>query len=202
MEDRLSEVKDNAGNTVATYYYDPFGRRLWKDVGGTRTYFMYSDEGLIGEYDPSGQEITTYGYKPNSTWTTDPLFLKQGSQYYFYHNDHLGTPQKLTSISGAVAWSATYTSFGKATVDASSSITNPLRFPGQYYDSETGFHYNYHRYYDPRTGRYLRADPIGLDGGINLFAYAQGAPANLLDSKGLAVPLWKMPRSLSVYGLS
>ena len=70
---------------------------MWKDVGGTKTYFLYSDEGLAGEYDESGAEIKTYGYKSGSTWTTDPLFMKEGSTYYFYHNDHLGTPQKITA---------------------------------------------------------------------------------------------------------
>jgi RHS repeat-associated protein len=85
--------------------------------------------------------------------------MKQGGQYYWYHNDHLGTPQKLTTTSGAVAWSAKFTSFGDAQVDAASTVDNNLRFAGQYYDSETGLHYNYHRYYDPKLGRYLRADP-------------------------------------------
>ena len=70
---------------------------MWKDVGGTKTYFLYSDEGLAGEYDETGAEIKTYGYKSGSTWTTDPLFMKEGSTYYFYHNDHLGTPQKITA---------------------------------------------------------------------------------------------------------
>ncbi len=103
---------------------------------------MYADEGLIGEYTATGTEIKTYGWKPGSTWGTDPLFMKIGSQYYFYHNDHLGTPQKMTSISGAVVWSATYSSFGKAVVDADSTVENNFRFPGQYCDIETGLHYN------------------------------------------------------------
>jgi YD repeat-containing protein len=94
--DRLVRVKDDlTGTGIAEYDYDPFGRRLWKEVGGTRTYFFYSDEGLVAEYDSSGNEIKTYGYKPDSTWTTDPLFLKQNSEYYFYQNDLLGTSQKL-----------------------------------------------------------------------------------------------------------
>ncbi len=65
------------------------------------------------------------------------------------------------------------------------TVENNLRFAGQYYDSETGLHYNYHRYYDPSIGRYLTADPIGLAGGINLYSYAQNNPVNFTDPLGL-----------------
>ncbi|RJP79798.1 MAG: hypothetical protein C4522_09325, partial [Desulfobacteraceae bacterium] len=185
-EDRLTEVRDGSGSLISSYYYDPFGRRLWKEVGGTRTYFHYADEGLIGEYDATGVEIKTYGYKPGSTWTTDPLFMKVGGEYYFYHNDHLGTPQKMTGVNGAVVWSAKYESFGKADVDAGSTVVNNLRFPGQYEDAESGLYYNYHRYYDFKTGRYLRADPTGFLGGSNnLYTYVSNMPIRKIDPLGL-----------------
>ncbi len=85
-------------------------------------------------------------------------------------------------------WSAKYEAFGKAEVDPAPTIQNNLRFPGQYYDSETGLHYNYHRYYDPKTGRYLTPDPIGLAGGINLFPYVNNNATNYGDAIGLLPP--------------
>ncbi|MCP4669908.1 MAG: RHS repeat-associated core domain-containing protein [Desulfobacula sp.] len=91
----------------------------------------------------------------------------------------------MTAVNGAVVWSAKYSSFGKAEVDPSSTVENNLRFPGQYYDGETGMHYNWHRYYDPDTGRYLTPDPIGLAGGINPFVYSLNNPINYIDPSGL-----------------
>jgi type VI secretion system secreted protein VgrG len=115
--------------------------------------------------------------------------MKQGSEYYFYQNDHLGTPQKLTAVNGAVVWSAKYSSFGQAEVNPTSTVTNNLRFPGQYFDQETGLHYNFHRFYDSKSGRYSTPDPIGLNGGINLFAYVLNDPVNLVDPLGLLNPV-------------
>lgn len=185
-EDRLVEVR-KSGSLTASYYYDPFGSRLWKDVGGVRTYFIYADEGLVAETDGSGAVTKTYGYKPGSTWTTDPLFMKEGGKYYFYHNDHLGTPQKMTAVNGAVVWAALYSSFGEAQLLPMSTVENNLRFAGQYYDSETGLHYNYYRYYDPKSGRYFRKDPIGAIGGINIYLYSLSNPNLYSDPFGLKV---------------
>ena len=64
-------------------------------------------------------------------------------------------------------------------------MVNNFRFQGQYYDAETGYHYNHHRYYDPKTGRYLTPDPIGLGGGINPYVYVENDPVNAVDPFGL-----------------
>jgi len=110
--------------------------------------------------------------------------MKVGDAYFYYQNDHLGTPKKLTAGNGEVVWSAKYNSFGKATIEIE-IFENNLRFAGQYEDKETGLHYNRFRYYDSNTGRYLRADPIGFTGGINLFAYVLNGPVNSFDPFGL-----------------
>ncbi len=173
IEDRLEKVEDGVNSEIASYGYDPFGRRLWKDVAGTKIYFHYANEGLVGEYTETGAEIKTYGYKPGSTWTTDPLFMKIGSEYYWYQNDLAGTLQKLIATNGLVVWDAKYDAFGNCQIEIE-AITNDLRFAGQYFDQETGLHYNLNRYYDPQIGRYLRADPFA--DGLNLYAYCFNNP--------------------------
>jgi len=189
IENRLISVTrftSGVSPFTSSYGYDPFGRRLWKEVDGKRTYFVYCDEGLAGELDQNGSLTKAYGWKPNSTWTTDPVFMREGESYYYYHNDHLGTPQKLTAQNGLVVWSAKYTAFGEAEIDPSSTIVNNLRFPGQYQDEETQLHYNYHRYYEPRSGRYIILDPIEFEKGMNsLYIYVKSNPINWIDSTGL-----------------
>jgi len=113
---------------------------------------------------------------------------------YWHHNDHLGTPQALTDINGTVVWTMSQTPFGIATVNEDPDgngikVTNNFRFPGQYFDAETGLNYNYFRSYDPAIGAYPQHDPIGLDGSMNPFRYVGGNPISLADSTGLAVYL-------------
>ena len=124
---------------------------------------------------------------------------------YYYINDHLGTPQMLTDQHATVVWQADYDPFGKASVNDDpdgdgTTVTNNVRFPGQYFDSETGLHYNYHRYYDPGIGRYLTPDPIGFEGGINLYTYVENNPVRFIDLAGTnratAGAIGRSPRAL------
>jgi len=154
-----------------------------KEVDGVTTVFHYDFNGnIIAKSDENGNFTVEYLY--NGKGRVALVDVGTGEMYYFL-NDRFGTPQMLTDASNTVVWEGIYKPFGEATVNPNSSVVNNFRFPGQYYDQETGLHYNWHRYYDPGTGRYLRADPIGLAGGINLFLYANGNPINLIDAEGL-----------------
>ena len=108
----------------------------------------------------------------------------------YVHNDHLGTPQALTDENGNKVWTADYQPFGQVVVDEDADndgidTTLNVRFPGQYFDAETGLYYNYYRYYDPQTGRYITSDPIGLAGGLNTYGYVNQNPLSFIDPLGL-----------------
>jgi len=192
-DNRLAEIGDGQGTVLANYVYDPFGRRLWKEVNGVRTYFLYADEGLIAEANSTGAVTTQYGWQPDRTWGTQPLFVKTligsgaGAQvaYAYIHCDHLGTPMGATNREGEVVWRATTNPFGATTILPGNQMVLNLRLPGQYFDAESGLHYNWHRYYDPRIGRYTQADPARLLGGPNFYLYVGGNPLNLIDPYGL-----------------
>lgn len=106
------------------------------------------------------------------------------TKLYYLHSDQLATVHAITDANQTVVWQGEHDAFGKTTVTIN-QIGNPLRFPGQYYDDETGLHYNWHRYYNPATGRYISSDPIGLAGGLNTFGYAGQSPLGRYDADGL-----------------
>jgi len=106
----------------------------------------------------------------------------------YYLNNYLGTPQIITDENGVVVWEATYKPFGEADVNPYSSVVNNFRLPGQYFDQETGLHYNYFRDYHQGIGMYIETDPIGLRGGINMYAYCMNDPVNLVDPSGQIGP--------------
>ncbi len=176
---RLIQVVDGA--MTAGYTYNGNGQRVKKTVNGVTTIFHYNRDGqIIAESDSTGATTAEYVYL-----NSQPLAKIEGSSVYFYHNDHLATPQKMTDSSGSIVWAADYKPFGEATVTVS-TITNNLRFPGQYFDAETGLNYNYFRDYNPVIGRYVESDPLGTRNGRNhLYVYVSDNPAMGIDPRGL-----------------
>jgi RHS repeat-associated protein len=186
----------------ATYVYNRHGQRVKKieATGDERTLiFHYGLDGeLLGEtvYDDLGARIGERDY----IWV-DTLPIAQSerafagsiitaSQFAHIHADQLNTPRLATNDSGAVVWRWDSDAFGVGEADLDPDLdTNEvnvrLRFPGQYFDDETGLHYNYFRDYDPDTGRYAESDPIGLAGGLNPYLYASSNPLRYTDSYGL-----------------
>jgi RHS repeat-associated protein len=187
--ERLTEIDDN-GQAIGRYRYDPMGRRVYKETATETTWFIYADEGLIAELQADGTLKRGYGWKPQGLWGTDPLWLadKTGAgasdwSTHIYHNDHLWTPQRLTDSAGVVSWSGRSEAFGLTTA-VISTVENPLRFPGQYFHQESGLHYNLLRDYDPSVSWYSQADPLGLDGGVNIYAYSLANPLRYIDPTG------------------
>nr|WP_237403061.1 RHS repeat-associated core domain-containing protein [Pseudomonas sp. MWU318] len=172
---------------TATYQYDAFGRRIRKTVDGQTTEFFWQGDHLVAESSPSHHR--SYVYEPG---TFRPLALLDGKGPkkacpFYYQLDHLGTPQELTDYSGEIVWSAQYDAYGKVaaiTLAGEDYLDQSLRFQGQYFDAESGLHYNRHRYYDPRLGRYLTPDPIKLAGGLNQYRYVPN-PTGWVDPLGL-----------------
>ncbi len=172
------------GCSTASYKYDAFGRRIEKNVDGHTTEFLWQGERLIAE--SGDNRYRTYIYEPGSF---RPLAMLDGegprkATPFYYQLDHLGTPQELTDYSGEIMWSAKYRAYGNLAALDVSEIDNPLRFQGQYFDAETGLHYNRHRYYNPGTGRFLTPDPIKLAGGLNSYQYVPN-PTGWVDPLGL-----------------
>ncbi|NZA25153.1 RHS repeat protein [Luteimonas sp. SJ-92] len=198
---RLAEVRDGANAVVARYAYDPFGYRLSKEVTATgaantgatagKRFFLQAEEGLLAEIATDGVVLQGYGWQPERPYSTSPLFLRQSGDYFYYQNDPLGVPWRLTNKAGGVVWAANrIAAFGAVTVASGTSVEQPWRFPGQYYDEETGLHYNLHRYYNAETGRYTTSDPIGLLGGPNYYVYAASSPTSRIDPYGLDAMDW------------
>ncbi len=170
--------------STTTYEHNGQGQRVKKD-NGTVTLFVYDEFGqLLGEYDSTGTAVLEHVW-----FNGAPVAVLSGSDRHYVHSDHLGTPRAVTD-GNTVIWSWESDPFGSTLANEdpdgdANLFTYNLRFPGQYFDWGTGLHYNYFRSYDPFLGRYLRSDPIGLQGGSNSYAYVSNAPTVLTDRLGL-----------------
>jgi RHS repeat-associated protein len=189
--DRLIEVKRD-GVTQVEYAYDPYGQRIWRETkpvsleGATITWFLYSTEGLIGEYRADGSLIREYGWLPNGLWGTDPVWQHDATGTHVMHNDHLFTPERMTRTGeSVVSWAGNREAFGRVAVQPGSSTTMLLRFPGQWEDGVGGFYQNWWREYGAGVGRYRSVDPLSLLDGVNFFLYSNGRPLGSFDGTGL-----------------
>lgn len=189
---RLAAI-NSGGRRIGEYAYNALGQRVSK----TGLRFVYDESGhLLGEYDPRGnlvQELVWLDDLPVASLRPDPRGGRT-VEIFHIHPDHLGTPRQITDSADRIVWRwDTADPFGNALADDNpddgkgkkSVFEFNLWFPGQYFDGETGLHYNYYRDYDPSIGRYTTSDPIGLEGGLNIYAYINSNPILRTDPMGL-----------------
>lgn len=196
---------------IPSYAYNAWGQRVRKsglsfdDTAGDlyvnrsgvstsdskQRLYAYGAAGeMLGEYFGNGSRI-----EETVHFAGGPALVLKGSQVFFVIADHLGTPRQIADRQGRTVWYWETATFGSSTpvqsnpaITPQSSFSYNLRFPGQYYDAESGLLYNWHRYYDAQTGRYMQSDPIGLAGGPNAYGYADGNPVSIGDFRGLDNP--------------
>ena len=151
----------------------------------SRQYMYDENSRLLGEYGWDGRVFVEYVWKGD---VPIAAIYGQGSatKVYYIITDAQNTPRRLIDRSNdQVVWAWDSTAFGVAPPSVETVVFN-LRFPGQYYDPITKQHYNLNRYYNPEIGRYMEADPIGLEGGLNPYAYAGSNPVMNVDPSGLS----------------
>ncbi|NEY36226.1 type IV secretion protein Rhs [Streptomyces sp. PRKS01-65] len=195
-EDRLTACTTPDG-TRWTYAYDPLGRRTAKhrtgpDGSTTETVHFTWDGTRLAEETTSTTGVTLTwdhdGHRP-LTQTERRLSPADRSEtdrrFFALVTDLIGTPTELVDETGHIAWHTRATLWGTTTWNRDATASTPLRFPGQYADPETGLHYNFHRHYDPDTGRYASPDPLGLAPAPNPMTYVHN-PATAMDVLGLA----------------
>ena len=178
---RLGIVEKSQVSNLATA-----GGGGWIWVTDDNRQFFHADDGsLLGEYDLLSD------YKQETIWFNgQPVGTLINGKLYYVRSDHLGTPRSIArSSDNAEVWRWDSDPFGNLAPTnpiPAAAITYNLRFAGQQYDRYSGYFYNWMRDYDPFTGRYLQADPIGLGGGLSRYAYVGGNPLSYSDPAGLA----------------
>ncbi len=183
------------GLLQATYYYNHQGQRVRKltsasaPQGAQTVLYQYDLQGhLMAELTGTGTPIRTYVWRDDTP--VAQIEHQPSRKILYFETDHLNTPRAAMDETGKVVWRWESDAFGSTLAnedpdgDGVKVMVN-LRLPGQYFDRETGLHYNYFRDYDPGTGRYVEGDPIGLKGGFNLYGYVRGNPLSYIDPYGL-----------------
>jgi RHS repeat-associated protein len=190
---RLVSTKATSTATATTFGVNAKGERLTKAGSGVTNgplRYVYDEQGkLIAEFNSA---TTDNGLLNEFVYLGDiPIAINQGAtNTYFIQTDHLNTPRSVLGGGNTQIWKWDSEPFGSTAANQDPdgnavTFTLNLRFPGQYFDSQTGTHYNYFRDYNPKTGRYLQSDPIGLRGGVNTYGYVDQNPLNGVDPLGL-----------------
>ncbi|MEB0141147.1 MULTISPECIES: RHS repeat-associated core domain-containing protein [unclassified Undibacterium] len=171
---RLTSVTTNVGTT--NYRINAYGQRVQKISSSGSTWYHYDQAGLLIS-ESNGECDVDYVYLDSIPVAVLPC----DKGLHDVHTDHLNTPRVITNSQGVEVWRWDSMPFGESAPNENPGNTGVAhdftfnqRFAGQYYDQESGLHYNYYRDYDPSTGRYITSDPIGLRGGPNTYAYVGG----------------------------
>lgn len=172
--DKIYYEYDNDGQVVEVvtggkrirYGYDPMGRRAWKEIDGKRTEYAWNLFDLAAELE-DGHVTRRY-----SSFLMMPLAVWADGQWSSSVSNHLSVPQELLSEKGSLAWQVSLDSYGRV-LNEQGQPGSPFRYRGQYHDRDVDHYYNIHRYYLPSLGVYDSPDPIGIQGGVNLYAYSR-----------------------------
>ncbi|MFI8517555.1 putative T7SS-secreted protein [Streptomyces sp. NPDC085481] len=182
-EDRLTSVVTPDG-TAWRYVYDPLGRRIAKHSPTETVHFTWDGTTLCEQ---STETLTLTwdhaGLRPLAQ--TERRHDTDETRFFAIVTDLIGTPTELVDETGELAWRSRTTLWGTTSWTRSATAYTPLRFPGQYFDPESGLHYNCFRYYDPEPARYLSQDPLGLAPAPNPSTYVHN-PHTWSDPLGLA----------------
>jgi RHS repeat-associated protein len=188
LEQLTSRQTSAAGGPVGTvhYIYDLWGHLLAEADGGAATattvrdYLWMADEATGNDTPAEDMELAANDNDPVDL----PLAVAEAAVLYQVHTDHLGRPIRMTDSAKATVWQATWKPWGEAQTISGTKALN-LRFPGQVFQIETGYAFNWHRHYDPATGRYTQPDPLGFVDGPSVYAYAGNSPFVYTDREGL-----------------
>ncbi|MEM8694134.1 MAG: RHS repeat-associated core domain-containing protein [Pseudomonadota bacterium] len=174
----------------AEYLYNALGqqvvRRLTQDANTIHSIHDL-DGNRIAEYEIDAFDGTSTLLREYVWLQGAPVAVVEGGQIYFIHTDHIGRPVFATDSAGTKVWEASYTPFGD--VETTTGTPIALRFPGQWFQAESGLHQNWMRDFDPTTGRYIQADPLGLVDGASVYGYALQNPGRYVDPTGEFIPL-------------
>jgi RHS repeat-associated protein len=191
--------------SIGVYTYDAAGRMATVSLNGVlQAEYQYSATGqqvvrrlvpsnvtIHNVFDSAGNRIAEYQFDPATGVSTlireyiwangQAVGVFEGGQLYFIRSDHIGRPVFATNDTGTVVWTASYLPFCGVRTTTGTPIA--LRFPGQWFQMETGLHQNRMRDYDPTTGRYLQADPLGMVDGASVYGYALQSPLRWMDPR-------------------